>query len=1082
MVIVVFCQYVMTFSRERQADQSMPAKLSSESFLATIRRSGLIEDDRLNVLYAEYTERLNGEADSTDLAQFLVNRNAVTAWQGEKLLQGKHKGFFLGKYRLLSLLGRGGMSSVYLAEHIVMRRRCAIKVLPQKRVSDTSYLGRFHREAQAVASLDHPNIVRAYDVDHQADRDTDIHFLVMEFVDGQSLQELVSRSGQVPFADAADYIRQAALGLSHAHGAGLVHRDIKPGNLLVDHTGVVKVLDLGLARFFSDTGDDALTIQHDEKVLGTADYLAPEQALDSHSVDARADIYSLGCTLYFLLTGSPPFTEGTLAQRLMAHQTKQPPSIESKRPDVPAELAAIVRKMMAKSPADRPASAMAVAETLENWLKQNRSGEVSSGGVSVESDVSQQEDAHPAAVAGLEFPPREPLPTDMSMAPAGDELSAFLTSLSGGVSTPLPEPVPQRKTPEVAKPSTDSAKGKKSSSSTGQPVHDFQFLEPLNHSPEEGNSSKSSSVFGAEIASAPIKTPSSVKLPSSKTLPANQNSAEASAAKSSTDHVGSQSFESSVPPKSASGIQRAAGISKASIEPSEAKPVATPPQSVAASEAPILEAIPFHEGSGNSIPEAIPVRRTAKVIRPAATTPSPTKVILEAIPISNTDLESEPSQIIADVDQPIRDTSTSNRSSSSRSPSSRHKGTAKKLPGWAIPAGIAVSVLVLIAGGYAIFGPSSTPAKTVDYSRPDPTWIDRRETTVGPQGEFKKISDALAKVRANFKPGGEKDRFRIEVAAGIYPERIVLDSRGSGRKWPENITVAGAENAKVVIQGGTQTGDPIVKIRDVQGFQLENITINAEKHETAVEVGDYLYGTRLTNLSILDFSNAGIIGKDVSGLLDKEFTINDCLISTKAEKAVGVRLEAKETLADVSLLKNRFHGPMAAGVLIEASSFASKIQIRENRFFECDNAIEFAGEASWLGIAVSNNTIAAGNQGVVFTEQPGSDSVTLSIRRNLFAGLKGAEIRIQSNFSADGWKKATEGRTQGNVTDRLPPSPAPGVIDLANSGGSRVGSKISFKSMEPSDPNFLVPATPAIPKPTDKALERELNHTGAIGQ
>ncbi|ADG68008.1 Serine/threonine protein kinase-related protein [Planctopirus limnophila DSM 3776] len=1060
----------------------MPAKLSSESFLATVRRSGLIEDDRLNILYAEYAERLNGEADSTDLAQFLVNRNAVTAWQGEKLLQGKHKGFFLGKYRLLSLLGRGGMSSVYLAEHIVMRRRCAIKVLPQKRVSDTSYLGRFHREAQAVASLDHPNIVRAYDVDHQADRDTDIHFLVMEFVDGQSLQELVLKSGQVPFADAADYIRQAALGLSHAHGAGLVHRDIKPGNLLVDHTGVVKVLDLGLARFFSDTGDDALTIQHDEKVLGTADYLAPEQALDSHSVDARADIYSLGCTLYFLLTGSPPFTEGTLAQRLMAHQTKQPPSIESKRPDVPVELAAIVRKMMAKSPGDRPASAMAVAETLENWLKQYRSGEVSSGGVSVESDVLQQEDAHPAAVAGLEFPPREPLPTDMSVAPAGDELSAFLTSLSGGVSTPLPEPVPQRKTPEVAKPSTDSAKGKKSSSSTGQPVHDFQFLEPLNHLPEEGHSSKSSSVFGAEIASAPTKAPSSVKLPSSKTLPANQNAAEASAAKSSTDHAGSKSFETPVPPKSASGIQRAAGSSKAALEPPEAKPVATPPQIVAASEAPILEAIPLREGSGNSIPEAIPVRRTAKVIRPAATTPSPTKVILEAIPISNTDLASEPSQMIADVEQPIRDTSTSNRNSSSRSQSSRHKGTAKKLPGWAIPAGIALSVVFVLGAGYTIFSTYSTPTKTVDYSRPDPTWIDRRETTVGPQGEFKKISDALAKVRANFKPGGEKDRFRIEVAAGIYPERIVLDSRGSGRKWPENITVAGAENAKVVIQGGTQTGDPIVKIRDVQGFQLENITINAEKHETAIEVGDYLYGTRLTNLSLLDFSNAGIIGKDVSGLLDKEFTINDCLISTKSEKAVGVRLEAKETLADVSLLKNRFHGPMAAGVLIEASSFASKIQIRENRFFECDNAIEFAGEASWLGIAVSNNTIAAGNQGVVFTEQPGSDSVTLSIRRNLFAGLKGAEIRIQSNFSADGWKKATEGRTQGNVTDRLPPSPAPGVIDLANSGGSRVGSKISFKSMEPTDPNFLVPATPAIPKPTDNALERELNHTGAIGQ
>ncbi|HET6423105.1 MAG TPA: serine/threonine-protein kinase, partial [Planctomycetaceae bacterium] len=343
--------------------------LTGEAFLAVVSKSSLVDAERLKRAVAEYHTGGGNTDDAQALAEHLIAKSLITRWQAEKLLLGKHKGYFLSKYKLLSLLGKGGMSSVFLAEHTLMRRRCAIKVLPHKRVADSSYLARFHREAQAVASLDHPNIVRAYDVDHQTERDTDIHFLVMEYVEGQSLQELVGRSGPCPLVDAVDYVRQAAIGLSHAHQAGLVHRDIKPGNLLRDQHGVVKILDLGLARFFDNQGEEqALTIQHDEKVLGTADYLAPEQALDSHSVDARADIYSLGCTLYFLLTGHPPFTEGTLTQRLMAHQTKEPPPVEQDRPDVPASLITIVRKMMAKKPDDRYATAEETAEALRKWL------------------------------------------------------------------------------------------------------------------------------------------------------------------------------------------------------------------------------------------------------------------------------------------------------------------------------------------------------------------------------------------------------------------------------------------------------------------------------------------------------------------------------------------------------------------------------------------------------------------------------------------------------------------------------------------------------------------------------------------
>ena len=350
----------------------MSSKPNAESFVAVLKKSGLVESDRLQKAIAKYTAGGGRTEESTKLAEHLISNGTVTKWQAEKLLQGKHKGYFLGKYRLLSLLGKGGMSSVYLAEHTLMRRRCALKVLPTKRVHDSSYLARFHREAQAVASLDHPNIVRAYDVDHQVDRENEIHFLVMEYVEGDSLQELVQKNGVCGFLDAAEYTRQSALGLHHAHEAGMVHRDVKPGNLLVDLNGVVKVLDLGLARFFTgDETEDSLTVAHDEKVLGTADYLAPEQALDSHTVDARADIYGLGCTLYFLLTGRPPFTEGTLTQRLMAHQTKMPPAVESLRSDTPASLAALLRKMMAKKADDRHAKAQETADDLFAWIDDN---------------------------------------------------------------------------------------------------------------------------------------------------------------------------------------------------------------------------------------------------------------------------------------------------------------------------------------------------------------------------------------------------------------------------------------------------------------------------------------------------------------------------------------------------------------------------------------------------------------------------------------------------------------------------------------------------------------------------------------
>ena len=361
----------------------MTIKLTVDSFLAGVRESGLIELNRLETVLEEMRSQGVDFSNAAGVAESLIEREVITEWQSDKLLQGRHKGFLLGRYKLLSLLGKGEMSAVYLAEHVMMERRCAIKVLPANRVKNTSYLGRFHREARAVAALDHVNIVRAYDVDQQNEGGAEIHFLVMEYVRGENLEHLVEKNHPLEVNKVVEYIRQAAEGLEHAHESGLVHRDIKPGNLLVDFKGVMKLLDLGLARFFNAEGEESLTIKHDEKVLGTADFLAPEQAIDSHSVDERADIYSLGCTLYFALTGHPPFTEGTLVQRLMAHQTKQAPSVKIDRPEIPDSLVVILEKMMAKKKDDRYQTAREVADTLAIWLLENADAEWKKKNISI---------------------------------------------------------------------------------------------------------------------------------------------------------------------------------------------------------------------------------------------------------------------------------------------------------------------------------------------------------------------------------------------------------------------------------------------------------------------------------------------------------------------------------------------------------------------------------------------------------------------------------------------------------------------------------------------------------------------------
>ncbi len=270
----------------------------------------------------------------------------------------------LGPYRVLAKLGQGGMGTVYKALHTRLEKVVAVKVLPADRMTDEAAVSRFEREMRSVGKLDHPNIVRATD----ADEDDGLHYLVMEFVDGLDLSEVVRQHGPLPAAEACELVRQSALGLEHAHEHGLVHRDIKPSNLMLTRKGVVKILDMGLALLDEPHIAEGKELTQSGQLMGTIDYMAPEQGTDTHHVDIRADIYSLGATLYKLLTGSAPFAGpkyDSLMKKLVALAGEEPTSVTETRPDLPPELVPLVTRMLAKSPDARFATPAEVARELE---------------------------------------------------------------------------------------------------------------------------------------------------------------------------------------------------------------------------------------------------------------------------------------------------------------------------------------------------------------------------------------------------------------------------------------------------------------------------------------------------------------------------------------------------------------------------------------------------------------------------------------------------------------------------------------------------------------------------------------------
>jgi len=337
---------------------SATASQNGQDLLKLIRDSGLVTGRQLDQALSECTS----DDPNTILTKLMV-AGLITEYHGKELYAGRNKGFFIGKYKVLRPLAMGGMGLILQCEHIHMRHQVALKLLPKDLNVDKSAVTRFYREARAVAAVKHPNIVQAYDVGQEGPW----HCIVMEYVDGINLHKLINKYGVLSEVRAAHYISQAAAGLECIMKSGLVHRDLKPGNLLLNRENVIKVLDLGLARFMDQRADDLTRQLNDERVLGTADFISPEQALHSHEVDIRADIYSLGMTFYYLLSGHLPFNVQTVVGKLMAHQLKMPKALLSRRPDISPELDAIITKMIQKRPSARYATPQEVVDALQPW-------------------------------------------------------------------------------------------------------------------------------------------------------------------------------------------------------------------------------------------------------------------------------------------------------------------------------------------------------------------------------------------------------------------------------------------------------------------------------------------------------------------------------------------------------------------------------------------------------------------------------------------------------------------------------------------------------------------------------------------
>jgi serine/threonine protein kinase len=348
-----------------------------EQFVASLYQSGILPAREIQSFFDEIPEdRCPSTAD--EMAAEMVRARLLTRFQADALVQGRSQGLVLGNYVLLDPLGKGGMGGVFRGMHRGMKRIVALKVLLPRKMKTADSVERFQREVEAMARLSHPNIVAAFD----AGEHSGLRYLAMEYVEGKDLSSLVAEHGVLPVATAVDYLFQTAQGLQYAHWHGMVHRDVKPANLMLDWRGTIKILALGIVGLVPgiwETGPGSEGAGRQSAGLGTPDYIAPEQLAARDALGPQCDVYSLGCTLHFLLVGRPVFAGETTEAKLLAHRNEPAPSLRAARPDAPESLDRLFQRMLAKQPADRPATMDDVMAELEGCLQAIRAAETAAG-------------------------------------------------------------------------------------------------------------------------------------------------------------------------------------------------------------------------------------------------------------------------------------------------------------------------------------------------------------------------------------------------------------------------------------------------------------------------------------------------------------------------------------------------------------------------------------------------------------------------------------------------------------------------------------------------------------------------------
>ncbi len=399
-----------------------------DDFLKTVLRSGLLDREQLQQSLRGLPR---GQRDDPEaVASHLVKTGKLSRFQSRKLLQGAALGLVIGPFQVLAPIGKGGMGTVYLARDERSGQLVALKVLaPKKAREEPRLLARFRREMEMCQLVAHPHVAWTYDVSRWKG---DIYYIAMEYIPGRSLYRLVAQDGPLKVARAARLFAEIASALDHIHNQGLIHRDLKPSNVMVTPNDHAKLLDLGLALRRGESGGDREVVGGQGYIIGTMDYIAPEQADDPTKVDARSDLYALGCTLYYALTGKQPFPGGSVTEKLQRHRSEEPAPVPGLNPDVPPAFIGLLRRLMAKKPGQRPASAAEVRDELLVWA----AGEAS-------RPMDRPEDSgYRAAVAVLETAEpstdvsAEVLPADAAETPPEAEAAAP----PAGGRTPVPPP------------------------------------------------------------------------------------------------------------------------------------------------------------------------------------------------------------------------------------------------------------------------------------------------------------------------------------------------------------------------------------------------------------------------------------------------------------------------------------------------------------------------------------------------------------------------------------------------------------------------------------------------------------------